>query len=283
MNKDIFVKCLLSEKIKLAPSKINKHFKESILNDLKAKVEGICTKHGYIRNDSVEIHSIQSGQVEMASLTGNVVVDVKFYTDVCNPTIGNVIKCKVTNINKFGILAEVKPILEVIIAKNSVNIKSDVDLNTIQVGQDVYVEVVGKKYELMDKRISIIGRIVVSPQSSKYKKSIKNLATIASLVELEDENNEGDVEVTNTEGLEDNNDSDDDTSENEKEESEQDSEIDDDEDFDDDDISDDESKPIKKIGGAEFFESDEENFDMFEGGDELSDNEDYSGNESDDY
>ena len=268
MNKDIFVRCLLSEKVKLAASKLNKHFRDTILTDLKEKVEGVCTKHGYIRIDSVEIHSIQSGQVEMASLTGNVIVDVKFYADVCNPSLGNVIKCKVTNINKFGILAEVKPILEIIVAKNSVNIKSDVDLNTVQVGDDVFVEVVGKKYELMDKSISIIGRIIVSPQSAKYKKSIKSLASDINELAVEDDDIIDDGEEYEDDKVD--ADASDDEEGNEDKSDEVESEVDNDDEFDDVESDDGSEKGGKKIGGAEFFESDEENYDMFEGANEMS-------------
>lgn len=275
MSKEIFVRCLLTDKIKLSANKLNKYFKDTILKDLKAKVEGVCTKHGYIKQDSVEIHSIQSGQVEMASLTGNVIVEVKFYADICNPSVGNVIKCIVSNINKFGILAEVKPILEVIIAKNSVNIKSDVDLSTIQVGDEIFVEVVGKKYELMDKRISIIGRVVTSPQSAKYKKTTKSYVQ-PDMIEIEENDDDDDVIIGDDEDDENTEDEEEDGSdvESEKEES------------DDVDVdvfegeSDDEEKG-KKIGGAEFFESDGE-YDMFGGDGGASASEAEEGEDADD-
>lgn len=259
MNKDIFVRCLISEKIKLAAPKINKQYRQTILEELKNKVEGLCTKHGYIKIGSIELVSIQSGQVEMASLNGNVIFDVKFYAEVCNPTIGNVIKGKVTNINTFGILAEVKPVLEIIIAKNSVTYKSDIDLSSVQVGQDVLVEVVGKKYDLFDKRICIIGRIISSPQETKFKKSTKTMASAVN------------VDIEDDEAIDDDELGDDDQESSKNSESEEEEEATEEEPV---GLSDEEDDvTTEKIGGGEFFESDDENYELF-GEDELSGSED---------
>jgi DNA-directed RNA polymerase subunit E'/Rpb7 len=151
---------LLCEKIKLEPTFIHKYYKDEVLRRLKIKVEGICSKHGYIKLNSIEIHKICAGRIELISLNGNTEFDVWFYADVCNPMIGNIIKCQVSNINKFGILAEAENVIETIIAKNSVNIQSDVDLDKIRIDDEVFVEIVGKKYELNEKKISLIGKVV---------------------------------------------------------------------------------------------------------------------------
>jgi hypothetical protein len=76
----------------------------------------------------------------------------------------------VSNINKFGILAEAENVIEAIIAKNSVNIQSDIDLDKVRIGDDILIEVVGKKYELNEKKISLIGRVV--KDSSLSRKSL---------------------------------------------------------------------------------------------------------------
>jgi hypothetical protein len=107
------------------------------------------------------------GRVELVSLNGTVLYDVTFYADICNPLIGSVIKSKVMNVNKFGILAEAEGVVEIIIAKNSVAIQSEVDVNKIRIGDNVLIEVVGKKFELNDKKISLIGRVVKDVKSLK--------------------------------------------------------------------------------------------------------------------
>lgn len=160
MENNTFLKMQLCERIKIEPSFLHKNFKNEVLRRLKLKVEGICSKHGYVKPDSIEIIKICAGRVELIGLNGNTQFDVIFSALVCNPLLGSVIRCRVVNINKFGILAEAGGIIEAIIAKNSVSIQSEIDLDKVHIGDDVLVEVVGKKYELNDKKISIIGKII---------------------------------------------------------------------------------------------------------------------------
>lgn len=272
-NRDIFVRNLLEESIKLPAHKMNKAYKETILEELKNKVEGKCTKHGFIGKDTVEIAQIDAGMVEMASLNGNMLFKVKFYGDICNPAPGCIIKCKITNINKFGVLAEVKPVLEIIIAKNSVNIKSDIDLETVNIGDEVLVEVVGKKYEIGDTRISIIGRIVTSSTSTKSKKTLRGVTANVDedqeegIDDVENVSDESDVESDNVE-VEDDEEEDDD-------EEHQDDEDDEEEEFEGGDA---EKAKTKNISGG-FFDSDVEEDNQFNMFDEVSEEE----NDSDGY
>lgn len=187
----IFFRVLLNDRIKLEPKFLGKEFTEVITKKLKTSVEGVCSKHGYIKKGSVEIYKIAPGSVELVSLNGYILYDVFYYAEVCNPLVGSVIKVQVSNVNKFGILAEVHPILEVIIAKNSVNIVSDasVNLDSIKPGDMLNVEVVGKKYELNDKKISIVGRVVASANkaSGVSSKQGKMLVPKAEEEELEED------------------------------------------------------------------------------------------------
>jgi len=164
------MRMLLAERVKLEPSFLHKQFREEVVRRLKLKVEGICSRHGFVRPDSIEVHKICTGKVELVGLNGNTEFDVVFYADVCNPMLGSIIKCRVSNINKFGILAEAENVIEAIIAKNSVNIQSDIDLDKVRIGDDILIEVVGKKYELNEKKISLIGRVV--KDSSLSRKSL---------------------------------------------------------------------------------------------------------------
>jgi DNA-directed RNA polymerase subunit E'/Rpb7 len=174
----VFTRVLVNDYIKLHPKKTNKNTPAIILEKLKEKVEGKCTKHGYIKVDSVEIYKITPGRVELAGLNGFTQYLVYFYAEICNPLVGSLIKCNVVNSNKFGILAEAGfysnsrfvNVLEIIIAKNSVNIVSDVDLEKINIGDEIIVEVLGKKFELEKNTLSIVGRVVKDADSSSKKK-----------------------------------------------------------------------------------------------------------------
>lgn len=167
------MRMLLCEKVKLEPAFLSTQYKDEVLRRLKAKVEGVCTRHGYVKPGSIEVHKICVGKVEMIGLNGMTQFDVYFHADICNPLLGSTIRCRVSNFNKFGILAEAESVIEAVIPKNSIDIHSDVDLEKVRIGDEVMIEVVGKKYELNDKKMCLVGRIV-------RDKSIKDTLSIAS-------------------------------------------------------------------------------------------------------
>jgi DNA-directed RNA polymerase subunit E'/Rpb7 len=203
MTDNIFMRMLMNDKVKLEPAFLSKQYKSEILRRLKLKLEGICSRHGYIKPNSITLHKVCMGRVELVSLNGTVLYDVTFHADICNPLIGSVIKSKVMNVNKFGILAEAEGVVEIIIAKNSVAIQSEVDVNKIRIGDDVLIEVVGKKFELNDKKISLIGRVV------KDAKSLRPSIDTNFDDEEDDEVQEGGENEENDEENEENDDSDD--------------------------------------------------------------------------
>jgi DNA-directed RNA polymerase subunit E'/Rpb7 len=187
------LKVLLKEKIKLEPKYLIKKYAIEILNRLKNKVEGKCSKHGYIKEESIEIYKITPGVIELSSLSGMIIYDVYFYAELCNPVIGNIVKGIVKNTNRFGILVESPPVMDIIIAKNSVNIQSEIDLEDVRIDQELTIEIMGKKFELNDKRITIIGRIV------KDIKPITKPSEIELDINNSDDEAEEEVEVDESE------------------------------------------------------------------------------------
>lgn len=245
-SSDLCSRVLLKERIKLEPKYLTQSYKEEVLNRLKQKVEGICTKHGYIRKNSIELYKVVPGVVEVTSLNGNVIFEVAFHADVCNPLVGTIIKsAKVVNLNRFGILAEARmtedkfatSVLEIIIAKNSVNIVSEVDLESINIGDDINVEVVGKKIKIGDRKISVIGKVV---KDAKRKEPRYKSAITSELAEAEEEDEE---DVADADAIEE----EEDEEEDEQEEEQEDETKEDEEDEDDD----------KLEGGSEFFSDNE--------------------------
>jgi DNA-directed RNA polymerase subunit E'/Rpb7 len=160
---NIYNKNILTTKIKIKANQLNKNYKKYILSKLKKEYEGIYTKFGLIKRDSIELVKVSLGNLEQNSFEGNIIYHVQFKADLCNPTIGSIILCKVINLNNFGILCSAKDneesIIEVIVPKKSLAIESDIDLNLIKQNDDVYIEIMGKKQELNDTKIKCIGKI----------------------------------------------------------------------------------------------------------------------------
>lgn len=239
---NIFYRVLLNDRVKIEPKFLSKNYREYVSNRLKKNVEGVCSKHGFVKPDSIEVYKIAPGNIELIGLDGSVIFDVYYYAEVCNPLVGNIIKATVTNVNKFGILAEVSGILEIIVAKNSVSIQHDhgILLDGIEIGHIIMVEVMAKKYELNDKKISIVGRLVSKESGSKTKKTV-------ALLDVKDDDDEavddGNEEVENSE----------EEVENSEEEEEQEQEQEEELEIEDDDVDVFAERPVN-----EFFESDEE-------------------------
>lgn len=290
MEKDIFMRVLLSEKIKLEPKYLSKGFKNDIYKKLCNKLEGVCTRHGYIKKGSVEIFKMAPGVIDIISLNGFIVFNVHFYADVCNPTLGSIIKARVTNTNKFGILSESGyydeeskdniNILEIITAKNSINIQSDIDLDNIVIGQEVFIEILGKKYELGDKKISIVGRIVNDSKPSKvYKKPVAAAIAVVDDKENEEEVEPDDEAVVDGEGDED--EEEDEGSDNDEESEAEEAEADEADEVDVDvDVEGDEDEKSSKVGGL--FSDDDDLFYDEDEYDEMFDEDNENDNENED-
>jgi hypothetical protein len=160
----LFMPIKFNTTIILTPNELNKHFENSILTKIKATLENSCSKHGYIKKDSIKIIKRSPGYIKEAHFNGNIAYDLNCIAEICNPAQDSMVKCIVKAKNNLGLLAigiyEDMAILEVIIPKITTGILSDVNIDNINIGDEINVIVCGKKFTLYDKMISIIGRII---------------------------------------------------------------------------------------------------------------------------
>jgi DNA-directed RNA polymerase subunit E'/Rpb7 len=163
---NIFINAILKKRIMLKPNQISKDLNDKILHILKKKVEGICIKEGYVKEDSIKILKKSIGKIQCNQFKGNIYFDIIYTADICNPPEGSIIKCNVDNINKLGILSN-KDCLSIIIAKQyhvNKSIFKDIKLN-----QEIIIEVIGKKFIVNDNKISVIAKIT----DNKNKKPVE--------------------------------------------------------------------------------------------------------------
>jgi DNA-directed RNA polymerase subunit E'/Rpb7 len=164
MSTDLFIPIKFRTTIILTPSEITTDFESVILTKLKLNYENICSKYGYIKKDTIKIIKRSVGQLKKEHFNANMYFDVICIAEICNPAQGSIIKCKVKAKNSLGVLAEGYydniPILQIIIPKISAGIQSEINIDTIAINDEIKIEVCGKKYQLFDKHISIIGRAI---------------------------------------------------------------------------------------------------------------------------
>ena len=163
----LFVPIKFKTCVYLSASELDARYQERILDKLRGSYEGVCSKFGFIKPNSLNILKKSQGKFVKEYFNGHIRFDIHCYGESCNPVKGTVVTAVIKNKNQLGLLAESTmpdgtPILDIIIPIKSAGIISQVDLDPLQIGDSISVEVMGKKYQIHDKKISIIGRAIAS-------------------------------------------------------------------------------------------------------------------------
>ncbi len=169
---NLFTKNILQRDVRLNFSIIGQNIKDNLELILKRDLEGICSKEGYIKRNTIEVVSYSSGMVESNYVSFKVV----FSCQICNPVEGMKIKCKTTNITKAGIRAiygndSISPIVIFIARDHQLN--NNKYYSSVKINESIYVKVIGIRFELNDSVISVLGELVVPKKSSQKSQSIK--------------------------------------------------------------------------------------------------------------
>uniref|UniRef100_A0A6C0DI89 Uncharacterized protein n=1 Tax=viral metagenome TaxID=1070528 RepID=A0A6C0DI89_9ZZZZ len=161
----IYSRSIVSRNIRLPIVTIGNNLTQVIEEYIVDHFEGKCVVEGFIKPNSTKIISYSSGTIVMGV---NVSFDVVFECEVCFPVEGTIISCLAKTNTKAGITAESadekpSPII-VFIARD--HHYSNSYFTDIKEGDNMNVRVIGQRFELNDKYISIIGELV-KPQKSK--------------------------------------------------------------------------------------------------------------------
>jgi DNA-directed RNA polymerase subunit E'/Rpb7 len=155
----IYSRCLITRNIVLPITNIGKNIKEVIEENIKSNFEGKCLVEGFIKPNSAKIITYSSGIIYRGS---SVSFEVIFECEVCFPVEGMLISCVAKNITKAGIRAESatevpSPVVVFIAKDHHYNVSH---FNDVKEGDKINVRVIGQRFELNDKFVSIIGELV---------------------------------------------------------------------------------------------------------------------------
>jgi DNA-directed RNA polymerase subunit E'/Rpb7 len=155
----IYSRCLITKSVTLPIINIGKNIKEQIDKSIAFHFEGKCLVEGYIRPNSTKVITYSSGLVNRGNL---ITFEVVFECEVCFPVEGTLIMCVAKNITKAGIRAEsseeIPSPIDVFVAKD--HHYSNTQFSEIKEGDKFTVRVIGQRFELNDKKISIIAELV---------------------------------------------------------------------------------------------------------------------------
>lgn len=198
-SSNIFIPIKFTTMVQLNSKELNKNFENTINIKLKNNLENICTKYGFIKKGSIKIIKRSVGYFKEQHFNGDIAFNLQCIAEICNPSQDSIIKCRVKAKNSLGILAEGlhdnTAILEIIVPKISSGIKSEIDIDSIQIGDDINIQVCGKKFMLYDKHISIIGRAIKDKDENII---IENILNDNEEIEQEEEENL-DIDINETE------------------------------------------------------------------------------------
>jgi DNA-directed RNA polymerase subunit E'/Rpb7 len=157
--KDIYSRCLITRNISLPMTTINKNIREIIESQISYLFEGKCINEGFVKPGSTKIITYSSGVIERGTI---ILFEVLFECLVCFPVEGSLVSCVAKNITKAGIRAESadespSPIV-VFIARD--HHFSNSYFSSIQEGDKFTVRIIGQRFELNDKYISVIAEII---------------------------------------------------------------------------------------------------------------------------
>jgi DNA-directed RNA polymerase subunit E'/Rpb7 len=166
----LFIPIKFKTQVYLSPPELDARYQDRLVDKLKKNYEGICTKHGFIKPGSIEIVKKSPGTFIKEYFNGFIKFELQCKAETCNPVQGSVVSGVIKNKNQLGILAESSiddmPILDIIIPIKTAGIISQVSLDTLQIGDTISVEVMGKKFQMTDKKISVIGRVIQGTEES---------------------------------------------------------------------------------------------------------------------
>lgn len=155
----IYSRAILTRNVSLPINSIGKNIKQILEEYISFHYESKCVVEGYIKNGSTKIITYSSGVIK----GGNYVsFEVVFECQLCFPVEGTIISCIAKTNTKAGITAETadeKPSPIIVFIARDHHYSSNY-FNEIKEGDKINIKVIGQRFELNDKYISIIGELM---------------------------------------------------------------------------------------------------------------------------
>lgn len=161
----VYISSVLTSKVSLSINEIGNNLKRNLEKVIQYDNEGKCTPEGFVKPNSVKIISYSSGNVQNEYVNFQVVYECM----VCYPVEGMLIESVVKTITKAGIHAEVieeDGTVPVTVFVSRDHHSNDRKFSQIKLGDKIKVSVIGSRFELNDKFISVIANVL-------YDKPIK--------------------------------------------------------------------------------------------------------------
>ena len=209
---------LFEEQVALTPKDLCHDitsFDDLLKEKLQIKLEGKCSRHGYVISGTLNVLSRSMGVMERGRFTGSVLYYIQAEADVLNPPEGEVIEGVVIRKNKMGMYVSYNvkeneseaEALRVIVPRD-LHIGSE-EFENVEIGERVNVQIKKSRFQINDPYILSVGMFVSSagkapapirevngdaiPEAAEEEGEVEEAEEEAE-VDAEEEGKEGDAE-----------------------------------------------------------------------------------------
>ena len=171
-NLHIYIRSLLTRKIVLNYNEVNSDLFNTLEIKMKQYNEGKCIKDGYVKNNSVKLLTYSGGELFSNKLVFECVYDCL----ITNPVESMMLNCIAKSITKVGVRAElltddnISPYIIFIARDHHYNNEL---FSQIKENDMLQVRVLGQRYELNDKFISVIAELININNYGTLKKELE--------------------------------------------------------------------------------------------------------------
>jgi DNA-directed RNA polymerase subunit E'/Rpb7 len=164
----IYTTALITRRVVLHITNVGNNIRQTLERVVASQIEGKCVVEGFVKPGSSRIQTYSSGQVQAS----NIAYEVVFQCQVCTPVEGMHIDCVAKNVTKAGVRAEVNEDPSPVVIFVARDHHSSEYFANIKEGQSIKVRVIGQRFELNDKYVSVIAE-VIEPREEKQRQRRK--------------------------------------------------------------------------------------------------------------
>jgi DNA-directed RNA polymerase subunit E'/Rpb7 len=171
---------------------------------LQTKLEGKCSKHGFVVTGTLKVLSRSMGAMERGRFTGSILYYIQASAEVLNPPEGIQIAGVVIRKNKMGMYVShsvnegEQEAIRVIVPRD-LHIGDDA-FEKVEIGETVTVEIKKSRFQINDPYILSVGMFIST--SGKLSKNVKNVPANAPVEDAEAVAEEGYEDAVTEEGYE---------------------------------------------------------------------------------
>ena len=151
---------LFDENIPLTPKDLSRNairVRDVLQKKLKSKLEGRCSRDGWVKPGTLKILSHSMGYVESGRFTGDIVFHTKCEGTVINPSADVIVQGEVIRKNKMGIYVNMDDAVRIILPRDHPSHIGNEEYDNIAVGEKVSVMIKKSRFQVNDEYILSVG------------------------------------------------------------------------------------------------------------------------------